>query len=431
MINRVRIQGYKSLSDFEVDLMSLSVVFGPNAAGKSNFLDALHLLARMVSMRSLADAFEAPHRGTPLESFSFGIDGIPGHLEKESLRFSIEVDLTLSEQSIKRVEKRVFEQRRGVAESHSRYTRIIKNPNLRYRLKVEIVPKTGVLRVVDEFLCALNQDGTHKKSRRPFLEKKGMYLHLRGENRGHPVQHEIGLDHTIASQSNYEAHYPHLAGLREELAGWSFFYFEPRERMRARSPVKEVRSIGLMGEDLAAFLNTLKAKNRRQFDAIGRALHSLIPRIDGLDVEVNRMGEIDLIFREGDTLVPGRLVSEGTLRLLGLLAVASSPHPATLVAFEEPENGIHPRRIRMLAEFLQTQAEGSHTQFIVTTHSSVLIDNIGDGSLIVATRRNGSTVFARFAQSLPLLRGPALEEGLNHDDSVSVSNKLLRGDFDE
>ena len=42
MLRRVHIKGYKSLADAEVFLQPLSVLFGPNAAGKSNFLDALH-----------------------------------------------------------------------------------------------------------------------------------------------------------------------------------------------------------------------------------------------------------------------------------------------------------------------------------------------------------------------------------------------------
>ena len=44
MLKRVKIQGYKSLEDVEVQLQPLSVFFGPNASGKSNFLDALQLL---------------------------------------------------------------------------------------------------------------------------------------------------------------------------------------------------------------------------------------------------------------------------------------------------------------------------------------------------------------------------------------------------
>jgi AAA15 family ATPase/GTPase len=78
MIRRIHIQNYKSLRDVEVKLQPLVVLFGPNAAGKSNFVDALQLLSRIAGSRSLKEAFEPPYRGKPLESFSFGKDGLQG-----------------------------------------------------------------------------------------------------------------------------------------------------------------------------------------------------------------------------------------------------------------------------------------------------------------------------------------------------------------
>jgi AAA15 family ATPase/GTPase len=46
MLKRIKITNYKSLRDFEIrDLSKLCVIFGANAAGKSNFLDALQLLS--------------------------------------------------------------------------------------------------------------------------------------------------------------------------------------------------------------------------------------------------------------------------------------------------------------------------------------------------------------------------------------------------
>ena len=65
MLKRVKIQGYKSLLDIEVNLQPLSVLFGPNASGKSNFLDALQLLSRLATSNSLNEVFEPPYRGKP------------------------------------------------------------------------------------------------------------------------------------------------------------------------------------------------------------------------------------------------------------------------------------------------------------------------------------------------------------------------------
>ena len=69
MLKRVKIQGYKSLKDVEVQLQPLTVLFGPNASGKSNFLDALQLLSRIETERTLNNAFLPPYRGTPLVRF--------------------------------------------------------------------------------------------------------------------------------------------------------------------------------------------------------------------------------------------------------------------------------------------------------------------------------------------------------------------------
>ena len=70
MLKRIHIRGYKSLEDVEMNLSQLVVLFGPNAAGKSNFLDALQLLSKLGTSRTLKEAFDPPYRGKPLESFT-------------------------------------------------------------------------------------------------------------------------------------------------------------------------------------------------------------------------------------------------------------------------------------------------------------------------------------------------------------------------
>src|SRR5581483_7002379 len=100
MLKRIKIQGYKSLVDVETELQPLTVLFGPNAAGKSNFLDALQLLSRIATSTNLRDAFAPPYRGTILESFTFGPKGIQGLLEQERASFSLEIDVELSQRSI-------------------------------------------------------------------------------------------------------------------------------------------------------------------------------------------------------------------------------------------------------------------------------------------------------------------------------------------
>ena len=435
MLTRARIEGYKSLDGVEVRLKPLAVLFGPNAAGKSNFLDALQLLSELGTSRTVKEAFDPPYRGKPLESFAVGEGGLKGLLEREHLAFSIEVDLRLSETVVDAVNRQIRDMRRPGADAppdgEDRAPARVRERNLRYRVEIEMLPASGVLRVTDEYLAALNARGEPTGKRKPFIERDGEKIHLRLEGQAHPTYYDRYLDRTILSMPHYPPHYPHLVAARRELESWLFFYFEPRERMRAANPVKAVHHIGLMGEELAAFLRTLHAQDPRQFSAIEKALHTVMPNIDGIEVDVSDLGEVELRLRENGVAIPARVLSEGTLRVLGLLALSGIGEGPALVGFEEPENGVHPRRIQLIAELLKTRARLGATQYIVTTHSPVLPDLLPDDSLLAVRRSGRRTRIDPFSAWGPLGRrgdiGRATDDG---EARLPVSQRVMRGDFD-
>ena len=435
MLTRARIEGYKSLDGVEVRLKPLAVLFGPNAAGKSNFLDALQLLSELGTSRTVKEAFDPPYRGKPLESFAVGEGGLKGLLEREHLAFSIEVDLKLSDAVVDAVNTQIRDMRRPGADAppdgDDRAPARVRERNLRYRVKIEMLPASGVLRVTDEYLAALNARGEPTGKRKPFVERDGEKIHLRLEGQAHPTCYDRYLDRTILSMPHYPPHYPHLVAARRELESWLFFYFEPRERMRAANPVKEVRHIGSMGEELAAFLRTLQALEPRQFDAIEKALRTVMPNIEGIEVDVSDLGEAELRLRENGVAIPARVLSEGTLRVLGLLALSGIGEGPALVGFEEPENGVHPRRIQLIAELLKTRARLGATQYIVTTHSPVLPDLLPDDSLLAVRRSGRRTRIDPFSAWGPL--GRRGDIGRTTDDGearLPVSQRVMRGDFD-
>ena len=435
MLKRIHIRGYKSLEDVEVRLPQLVVLFGPNAAGKSNLLDALQLLSKLGTSRTLKEAFDPPYRGKPLESFTLGPRGVKGLLEQQKLSFSIEADLSLSDTVVEAVNRRIQEMRRPNGESgskeKSKLPARVRERNLRYRIEVEMLPRLGVLRVADEYLTALNSKGQPTGKRKPFLERQDERIHLRHEGQAHPIYYDRYLDHSILSMPHYPPHYPHLEAARRELESWLFFYFEPRERMRAVNPVKEVRHIGLMGEELAAFLNTMKVTDPRQFKGVEKALHALMPNIEGIEVEVSDLGEVELRLKEGGIAIPARVLSEGTLRMLGLLALTGVDEAPALVGFEEPENGVHPRRIQLIAELLKTRETLQQTQYIVTTHSPLLPDMLADSSLFVVNRLARKTSIDPFSTWGSLGRSGDIDQALTDEPGgLPVSARILRGDFD-
>lgn len=434
MLTRVHIKGYKSLDDVEVKLPPLALLFGPNAAGKSNFLDALQLLSKMASSRTLNQAFDPPYRGKPLESFTLGDGGIRGLMAQERLNFSIEADLCLSDAVVDAVNRQIRDMRHpgGGPEAGGGGSARIRERNLRYRVEIEMIPRSGFLRVADEYLAALNNRGDPTGKRKPFIERQDEKIHLRLEGQAHPIHYDRYLDRTILSMPHYPPHYPHLTAARRELESWLFFYFEPRERMRAANPVKEVRHIGLMGEELASYLNTLRVYDPRQFQTVEKSLHQFLPNADGIEIDVNDLGEVELRLKENGVAIPARVLSEGTLRLLGLLALPGASDAPSLVGFEEPENGVHPRRIALIAEMLNTHFEVGDCQFIVTTHSPILPDLISDEFLLVTQRSGRSTQISPFDAWGPLWRKKSINNALDDSDGerLPVSKRILRGDFD-
>lgn len=117
------------------------------------------------------------------------------------------------------------------------------------------------------------------------------------------------------------------------------------------------------------------------------------------DVKVRLDGPIAKTYIEEsgllEPLVSWRL-SDGTLKFLCLLAVLLEKEPPPLICIEEPEVGLHPEAIQIVAEALVDASE--RTQLVVTTHSEALIDALSDRPEdVLVTERDfdNSTQFRR------------------------------------
>jgi predicted ATPase len=202
MIRRLKVQGYKSLKNIEIFFEPVSIIFGPNAAGKSNVLDALNLVSGLVASKNIKQAFDQ-HRGLPLESFYYGDQGYEKLLEAETAEARFEIDVELSPGTVNSVEKLIAEKRQGMDTKEKSKKRITER-FLRYTITIQILPTS--------------------------------LGHLRMEGRAHPTYYDLGLDHTVVSMPLYEPHHPHIAAFREEIPAWRFHYFEPRTLMREYVP---------------------------------------------------------------------------------------------------------------------------------------------------------------------------------------------------
>jgi len=90
---------------------------------------------------------------------------------------------------------------------------------------------------------------------------------------------------------------------------------------------------------------------------------------------------------------PASALSDGTLRFICLATLLRQPELASLIILDEPELGLHPFAISLLAEMLQ--AASSQSQVLIATQSVTLMNQFALDDLVVAERLQGASVFER------------------------------------
>jgi hypothetical protein len=190
------------------------------------------------------------------------------------------------------------------------------------------------------------------------------------------------------------AEFPHLFALREEMRSWRLLQLDPA-LLRRPVPVTAPDILAPDGSNLAAVLARLKAETASSdrpngvLSDIAAELNHLIPGVSKLNADLHQASReyrIELTMRDGLPF-SSRVISDGTLRVLALLTLLHDPKHGGLICFEEPENGVHPARIRPLMERLQelvtdpmADAEGAMplTQLLLNSHSPVVLSSLLD-----------------------------------------------------
>jgi energy-coupling factor transporter ATP-binding protein EcfA2 len=413
VLKKLIVKGFKSLDDVTVDFPRMAVLFGPNAAGKSNLLDAIQALSRVGTSRTLSDALSEPIRGYPIEAFGFPAGGLAALLSQKSASFSLETLL-------------------DVGKEHFLYN---------YRFTVEIQPGSGSLSVQDEYLATLGKRGEPKGN--PSIERVEDQLRIRRKSKpANPRREDVGQNYAILSDPRWSGiEYRAIERCRNELSGWRTYYLDPRVAMRSARPPSDVRDIGVLGEDIAPFLYRLRADQPKRFDAVKRTLRSLIPSVEDLTVDLDKKrGTLDILVRQGGKEFSSRIVSEGTLRVLALCALTVNPWGGSLLAFEEPENGVHPRRLELIVELLASLAAEQGRQVIVTTHSPLFCDVVlrlakdrpKEIALLKVRQGPVGTEIASFITSGPLFKDLEIAKALTTGTEDGLFESLmLRGMIDE
>ena len=149
----------------------------------------------------------------------------------------------------------------------------------------------------------------------------------------------------------------------------------------------DLRNLGLA-------LNRIEHGDR--WSELNAYLHRFLPRFKRLTTRVKE-GRVQIYLHEDGLKapVPATRLSDGTIRFVALLAILLQPELAPLVCLEEPELGLHPDAMALIAELLIEAS--AKTQLIVTTHSDALVSSLTEHaeSVVVADWLPSGTVLRR------------------------------------
>ena len=171
--------------------------------------------------------------------------------------------------------------------------------------------------------------------------------------------------------------------------------------LRAASLIGPSVTLGPDGENIAAVLDRLAGEQPLVRDAIDAEVRRAAGEVQKV---LTQLGEepgtkVVGVMESSGNVFSARDMSDGLVLFIGLSAVARFiATKRTLVVIEEPERGIHPRRLReVLDQFKRLAAEG--TQIVLTTHSPVLLNEFSDypESVLVFDREGDETRVTRLS----------------------------------
>lgn len=165
--------------------------------------------------------------------------------------------------------------------------------------------------------------------------------------------------------------------------------------------VEDNRILRPQAENLAAFLYWMQQAHPASFTNVTDMVRQIAPFFDGFRLAPSKIqenaGKIRLEWHDRsanpDETFTAHVLSDGTLRFICLATLLLQPQLPRLILLDEPELGLHPSAIGLLAELLRTTS--ARTQILVSTQSVTLVNQLSPGDIIVVDREEGQSVFRR------------------------------------
>lgn len=222
------------------------------------------------------------------------------------------------------------------------------------------------------------------------------------ERYGDPVNYGLSRRGAEAGISNPQPERPVARYVRSHLDRWRLYHFHDTSSsspMKKTADVDDNRFLRPDGSNLAPFLYYLRKKHEAVYGLIRRTVQRVAPFFDDFVLEPQELNEdkIRLEWRHkgSDAYFDASSLSDGSLRFIALATLLLQPasHRPSVILVDEPELGLHPYAITMLASLVKQAA--TRTQVILSTQSPFLLDHFQPEDVLVADRVGRETRFTR------------------------------------
>ena len=339
MLKRIRVAGWKSIKDQTIDLTPPTVVIGANGSGKSNLFSLLKMLNAM-----------------------FGnIPSFRNHVARSGFADS------LLHYGVRQT---------PVAEMELTFT--TENGETSYFARWAAAARGELI----------------------FIEER-VQFHRMGHRE--PDLLDLGAGHS-------ETNLPRAADDGNQTAVITlsllrrcrlFHFHDTSDQSAARNPcaLEANRFLFPDAGNLAAMLYLFRQRHPTAYRRITATVRQMVPDFDGFVLEPSQLNEKQILLNwthKGREYEFGpHQLSDGSLRLIALATLLLQPAEKLplLIALDEPELGLHPSALEVLAQI--SRATSEHAQLLFATQSSVFLDHFEPEEIIVVNSRSGGSEFVR------------------------------------
>lgn len=222
---------------------------------------------------------------------------------------------------------------------------------------------------------------------------------------GYPVNRSLGSGHSesklkaqIISNSRNKAicEYIYFA-----ISRWVVYHVHDTSEtsaMRGECTVRDYERLRPDCGNLAAFLHRLREENPGSYQLVKDTIRLIAPFFDDFLLRpTERSGDkfVELEWRQKGSDFPfhPNQLSDGTIRFIALATALLQPDPPATIIIDEPELGLHPYAISMLADLIKSASQ--RTQVIVSTQSPTLLDFFEPEDVVVVNRAHDRSIFER------------------------------------